>query len=108
MAKKKKVVVTTSSKKKLEPTKSKVGGSRSTAKVISSQQNEMLFGRQNYYWMLGGIGLIILGLILMSGGSMPDANTWDPDTIYSFRRITLAPILILVGIAFQIVAIFKK
>ena len=59
-------------------------------------------------WLFAGVGLIALGIFLMSGGEMPDSNTWDPDLIYSFRRITLAPIVILVGLAFQFVAIFKK
>jgi hypothetical protein len=110
MAKKK--VISTTDKKKLEPTKSRVSKSKSsstsssgTAKAASS---EMLFKKENYYWMFGGIGLIILGFILMSGGHMPNDDTWDPDLIYSFRRITLAPIVILAGLAFQIVAIFKK
>ncbi|NNF33127.1 MAG: DUF3098 domain-containing protein [Saprospiraceae bacterium] len=68
----------------------------------------MLFKKKNYMWSLAGMGLIALGLLLMAGGKMPDSNTWDPDLIYSFRRITLAPIVILAGLAFQIVAIFKK
>jgi len=52
------------------------------------------------------MGVMLLGFILMSGGSMPDANTWDPNIIYSFRRITLAPFLILAGIVIEIYAIF--
>ena len=108
MSKKKKVVVTTS-KKSLQPTKSRVGGTNSSSSTKSSSGNRpMLFKKKNYQWMLAGIGLIALGIILMAGGHMPDENTWDPDIIYSFRRITLAPIIILTGLAFQIVAIFKK
>jgi len=42
----------------------------------------------------------------MSGGAMPDSNTWDPSIIYSFRRITLAPVVILIGIGIEIYAIF--
>lgn len=55
-----------------------------------------------------GLGLVILGLFVMSGGSMPDPNTWDPNIIYSFRRITLAPILMLSGFAVVVYGIFKK
>lgn len=107
MSKKKKVVVTTSKTEKLKPTSSKVskGGSRSKQ---STSSTTMLFKKKNYMWMLAGIGLIALGLFLMSGGHMPDKDTWDENLIYSFRRITLAPIIILLGLAFQIVAIFKK
>ncbi len=105
MSKKKKVVVTTSKKKELKPTQSSLGKTTSSG---NSTKTPLLFQKINFYWMLGGIGLIALGLLLMAGGHMPDENTWDPDIIYSFRRITLAPIIILIGLAFQIVAIFKK
>lgn len=55
-----------------------------------------------------GLGLVLLGLVLMGGGAMPDPNTWDPNLIYSFRRITLAPILMVAGFVVVIVGIFKK
>lgn len=55
-----------------------------------------------------GVGLIALGMILMLGGSMKDPNQWDESMIYSARRITLAPIIILAGLATEIYAIFKK
>lgn len=109
MAKKKKVIVT-GDKKSIEPTKSKFQKGRPAKNTDATQTSsgDMLFKKQNYKWMFAGIGLILLGFLLMSGGHMPDANTWDPDIIYSFRRITLAPLIILTGLAFQIVAIFKK
>ena len=109
MAKKKKVIFT-EEKKSIEPTTSKYrkGISSKSNDSVSVTSNDMLFKKENFKWMFGGIGLIVLGLILMSGGHMPDPNTWDPDRIYSFRRITLAPVVILTGLAFQIVAIFKK
>lgn len=68
----------------------------------------LLFTRQNYKLIGIGCGLIALGLILMLGGNMKDPNVWDESVIYSFRRITLAPIVILAGLAFQVYAIFKK
>jgi hypothetical protein len=52
--------------------------------------------------------VIALGLILMLGGSMKDPNTWDESVIYSWRRITLAPIVILAGLTVVGYAIFKK
>ena len=58
--------------------------------------------------MLIGLGVIFLGFILMSGGAMEDPTVWDEKVIYSFRRITLAPILVLVGLGINIYAIFKK
>ena len=107
MSKKKKVVVTTSQNKSDQTAAPKARYTQKTARP-SAPKEEMLFGKKNYIWMVSGIGLIVLGMILMIGGAMPDENTWDPDLIYSWRRITLAPILILTGFAFQIVAIFKK
>lgn len=71
-------------------------------------QSKMLYGRRDYMIMLIGLGVILLGLILMVGGKMPDEDTWDPNIIYSFRRITLAPILIIAGLCIEIYAIFRK
>jgi Protein of unknown function (DUF3098) len=68
----------------------------------------LLFQRQNYILMAIGAALVLLGMICMLGGSMPDANTWDDNIIYSFRIVTLAPILILAGLGVEIYAIFKK
>jgi predicted cobalt transporter CbtA len=70
--------------------------------------NELIFGRQNFMIMGIGLLLILVGLVVMSGGHMPDPDTWDPNIIYSFRRITLAPILMLAGFAAIIYGIFKK
>ena len=58
--------------------------------------------------MLIGLVLILVGFLLMSGGEMKDPNVWDKDVIYSFRRITLAPFLVIAGLALQAFAIFKK
>ena len=57
--------------------------------------------------MLLGAGVVVLGMFLMSGGDMPDPNTWDEDIIYSTRRTILAPIVILTGLVIEIFAIFK-
>ena len=73
----------------------------------SKYNHHFLFGKQNFIWVLIGLGVMILGFILMMGGNS-DPSTFDEDAIYSFRRITLAPILILIGLGVQIYAIFKK
>jgi DUF3098 family protein len=67
-----------------------------------------LFGKENYRWMLIGIVLVALGLLLMAGGKSKDPNVFNPDEVYSFRRITVAPILILLGLGIEIFAIFRK
>jgi Protein of unknown function (DUF3098) len=72
------------------------------------QQYVPLFGKENYRWMIIGIAVMALGIILMVGGKSKDPNVFDPNQVYSFTRITVAPILILTGLALEIVAIFKK
>ena len=67
-----------------------------------------LFDKNNYTWMIAGVALIIIGLFLMSGGKSPDPHKFNHDEIYSFRRITLAPIVIMLGFAVEIYAIMKK
>jgi hypothetical protein len=67
-----------------------------------------LFGRENYIWIASGLAVIGLGLILMSGGKSNDPNVFNPKEVYSFTRITLAPILILLGLAMEVFAIFRK
>jgi hypothetical protein len=64
-------------------------------------------GKENYKLMLIGLGIIVLGFILMIGGGSDDPNIFD-ESIFSFRRITLAPLVVLFGFIFQIYAIMKK
>jgi hypothetical protein len=71
-------------------------------------EKDMIFGRENYIMMIAGLVIIFIGFLLMRGGQMPDANTWDNSIIYSTRRITIAPILILLGLIVEIWAIFRK
>jgi hypothetical protein len=82
----------------------------SSVKVDKSDASpsQLLFNKSNYVLMSIGMGLIFLGLLLMSGGKMEDPNVWDESVIYSFRRITLAPIVILSGLVINIYAIFYK
>ncbi|MFZ9262681.1 MAG: DUF3098 domain-containing protein [Chitinophagaceae bacterium] len=71
-------------------------------------KNNLLFGKQNLIWMLIGAIVIALGLILMSGGKSSDPNVFNENEVYSFRRITLAPILIVAGLIIEVFAIMKK
>lgn len=64
-------------------------------------------GKENYKLMAIGFGIIVIGFILMAGGGSDDPNVFNPD-IFSFRRITLAPVVLLIGFAFEIYAIMKK
>jgi hypothetical protein len=64
-------------------------------------------GKENYKLLIIGFGIIILGFLLMIGGGSEDPKVFNP-AIFSFRRITLAPIVILAGLLFEIYAIMKK
>ena len=107
---KKKVVVP--AKKKVVVTTSKKESSRSTASAktrnATPAQRALTFGRDNYLWMGIGLVLVIIGMLLMSGGSMPSPDVWDEGLIYSGRRTVLAPIVILAGLGIEVYAIFKK
>lgn len=67
-----------------------------------------LFARENFTWMLVGGAIIALGFFLMSGGKSNDPNVFDTNEVYSTTRITIAPILIVLGLIVEIYAIFKK
>ena len=77
---------------------------------MSQPNNKSLafFGKSNYIWMMVGAALIIIGMVVMSGGKSADPNVFNANEVYSFRRITLAPILIIAGFIVEIYAIFKK
>jgi hypothetical protein len=67
-----------------------------------------IFSKENYTWMLAGIILIAIGMFLMAGGKSNDPNVFNPKEVYGFRRITVAPLLILAGLVIEIFAIFRK
>ena len=71
------------------------------------KKNKFAFGKRNYKFMIIGILFIALGFILMSGGGSDDPNVFNEE-IYSFRRITLAPIVVILGFIIEIYAIFHK
>ncbi|MFG6686936.1 DUF3098 domain-containing protein [Mariniflexile sp. HNIBRBA6329] len=63
-----------------------------------------IFGKKNYKFMFIGLACIALGFILMSGGGSDDPNVFNPE-IFSWRRIRLAPMLVLLGFGIEIYAI---
>ncbi|TDQ21925.1 MULTISPECIES: DUF3098 domain-containing protein [Tenacibaculum] len=70
-------------------------------------KQEFLFGKRNYIIMLIGIAVIALGFILMAGGGSDDPNVFNPE-IYGWRRIRLAPTLVIIGFGIEIYAIFAN
>jgi hypothetical protein len=71
------------------------------------ERHEFLFESINYKILLIGIGVIALGFILMSGGGSEDPNVWKDD-IFNFRRIRLAPTVVLIGFGITIYSILKN
>ena len=79
----------------------------------STPDRNFYFGKENYKWMLIGLALIVAGFFLMMGA---DANTvdgkYDPkvwnEGIFSFRRIRIAPFLVIAGFAVEVYAILKR
>lgn len=67
-------------------------------------RKEFIFQKKNYLFMFIGIACMALGFILMSGGGSDDPTVFNQD-IYSFRRIRLAPTLVLIGLGLEIYAI---
>ena len=71
------------------------------------EEKALVFGRENYKWVGIGLAFIAVGMLLMIGGFNENPNVWDEGSIYSMRRILLAPLVILAGLAIQIYAIFR-
>lgn len=73
-------------------------------KEEAANNRSFVFERQNFKFMLIGLAFIGLGFILMAGGGSDDPNVFNPE-IYNWRRIRLAPALILIGFGFEVYAI---
>ena len=72
-----------------------------------NKKNKLLFGNRNYKFMIFGLIFIAVGFILMSGGGSDDPNVFNEE-IYNFRRIRLAPILVVTGFIIEVYAILTK
>ncbi len=85
------------------------GSQRGRSKDTVEKKNMLFpFTKENYLYMFIGIIVILIGYLLMIGGKSPDPNQFHPDQVYSFRRITLSPIVIIIGVLIEIYAIMKK
>jgi hypothetical protein len=74
---------------------------------MENKQQEFLFEKVNYKILLIGIGVIALGFILMAGGGSDDPKVFS-DAVFNFRRIRLAPTLVLIGFGITVYSILKK
>ena len=71
------------------------------------EKGRMPFTVKNYVMMLAGLLVIVLGFVLMSGGGEHTVTEFD-ESIFSFRRITLAPVVVIAGFVVVGVAIMKR
>lgn len=83
------------------------------AKKESKQERKtvthyFLFSKENYKWMLVGLVLVIVGFLLMVGGKSNDPKVFNAAEVYSFRRITLAPVVIIAGLVLEVYAIMCR
>jgi len=65
------------------------------------------FSRMNYVLMVAGVVVILIGFLLMVGGGSDDPNVFNPE-IFSHRRITVAPLVVMLGFIIEIAAIMYK
>lgn len=79
-----------------------------TANQPDTTEKKFLFGKQNYILMFVGLAVCALGYILMAGGKSTDPNVFNEKEIYSPIRITVAPLLILIGLAIEGYAIMLR
>jgi uncharacterized membrane protein len=66
-----------------------------------------MFNKENYKWMLIGVIVITIGMFLLGGGKSNDPTQFNPKEVYSTTRITIAPLLIMLGLVIEIFAVFK-
>lgn len=77
-------------------------------KSVSAPTLPFIFDKTNYIIMVVGVIVILIGFALMSGGATTDPDIFPENELYSFRRITLAPIVVMAGFAIEIFAILKR
>jgi hypothetical protein len=73
-----------------------------------NEKNKFVFGSQNYYLIIGGFVLSLIGFFLMIGGGSEDKTVFDAEELFSHTRITVAPILVILGYVVIIYGIMKK
>ena len=80
---------------------------RKTAQEPAGENPRMPLTRRNYLLLAAGFAVIVLGFVLMAGGGSDSPDEFDY-AMFSWRRITLAPILVIGGFVVEIYAILKR
>lgn len=91
--------------KKIEIKKTATGIKKEEAKNVNP--STFAFGRDNYIFMLAGVGILVVGYLLMIGGGSEDPNEFNPE-IFSTQRVTIAPVTLLIGFGVVLYGIMKK
>ena len=76
--------------------------------INMEKETKMILGRKNYMFIIIGCLVVLLGFVLMSGGGAQDPNVFNEEELFSFRRITLAPFLVMTGYGLVLFGIMKK
>lgn len=76
--------------------------------MTEESNNVFPLGKQNYIIMAAGFALVVIGFLLMTGGKAPDPTVFEHDVIFSTRRISVAPVTILIGLGVVMYGIIKK
>ena len=74
---------------------------------MSNSKDTFVFGRENYILMIIGLAIVFIGYLLMVGGASDDPTKFNPE-IFNTQRLTVSPIVILIGFIIEIYAIMKK
>lgn len=86
--------------------------SRSASSYIRKRSQaepvEFFFKKKNFIIVAVGLVLMLIGFLLMLGGSMPTPEVWDDSIIYNKRIVVLAPIILLTGLGVVAYSIFKR
>jgi len=93
----------------IKESQNKAGTSTHNVEQVAEEENikpsfEFIFKKKNYIWMVIGLVVIALGFALMAGGGTEDPAVFNED-IFSWRRIRLAPMLVLAGFGIEMYAI---
>ncbi len=72
------------------------------------EKSKTVLGKKNYVFIIIGCLVVILGFILMSGGGSENPNVFQEEELFSFRRITLAPFMVMLGYGVVLYGIMKK
>jgi len=72
------------------------------------ENSVMALSRENFKYIIVGCVIVIVGFILMSGGGTEDPTQFNEEELFSFRRITLAPFLVMLGYGVVLFGILKR